>query len=50
MYFTVLTLQPRLALAMYRGLVINVKQHSDKKPLKAYDKDPELLHFGRINL
>ena len=29
---------------MYRGAVISLKQHSDKKPLEGYDGDSERLH------
>ena len=29
---------------MYRGAVINLKQHSDKKPLERDDKDSERMH------
>ena len=29
---------------MYGGVVINVTQHSDKKPLEEYDKDSERVH------
>ena len=42
---TYLTLQTELALAMYRGeMLINAKQHSDKKTLKGYGKDSESVH------
>ena len=33
------------SLTMYRGALISVTQHTDKKPLEAgYDKDSERVH------
>ena len=40
----------KASLAIYRGEVISVKQHSEKKPLERYDKDSECLHRFRWNL
>ena len=31
-------------LAMYRGAVINVTQHINKRPLEGFDKDSERVH------